>query len=1056
MPLRNLKRTDFHAIFDSPRGWDLYRDPGNPMESYLGLLVLFVIWLIIGPIIAMVNAAHAARVAEEAVKHLRELRERLASLEHRMRHVEGRSVLPVPEPVSVPAGEVGDEAGGILDAMAERDAVAEAAAEVPPLPPPPLPPPLLRPVVRVAFATEDWEAGQAPLPGQMEEREVPPKEPAETKEVFSLERFMGVKLFAWLGGVAMFFGVIFFVKYAFEHKWIPESVRVALGFVTGAGLLAGGLLTHRLPRYRVLAQAFCATGVLILYGVTYAARAYYHFDVFGPVFTFVLMSLITLVAFLVAVRLEALVVAVLGMLGGFLTPVLVNTGQDNVIGLFGYIALLDIGLLAVSRHGRWRFLTSAAAAGTVLTQIGWYGTFFVRGRYFEDTKTLIPMGIAVFFVAVFLTGVWLDHRRRETDEHGAGAVLGLAGAAMLFAFALLGFEQVAGRCFQLYGFVLLIQLAVIAVVAARPQLGVAQVVAAGLAFLHLAMWSMAYLTAGNLTGALALYLIFGALHAVVPVVLARRLPDRTAVMPRQAGQWVAPLVLLLMLVPLLHLSPVPLVIWAAVLMVDLLVIGLAVATGAMMPVLTSLVLTMAVAGLWLLRVPAKVDSLMPFLGVITGFAVVFALAGRWLHRGKPAEGEEPSPDMLAAAILPVCSGLLPFALLILALLQLPVANPSPVFAVALLMVALLSGLAVIGKQGMLVLAALIATLAVEAVWHANHFRTEAPLVGLAWYLGFYTLFLVFPFVFRKACAGLAAPWIASALSGVGHFLLVHDLVKRAWPNKMMGLVPLAFAVPALVALYAVIRALPGMDSNNRSRMAWFGGAALLFITLVFPIQFDRQWLTVSWALEGALLLWLFRRVPHPGLQLTGLALLAITFLRLTFNPAVFTDYPRSGTAIINWHLYAYGVVAAAQFLGGWWFTDPTGKLDEFKPRGVLFALGGVLLFLLLNIEIADYFTQPGDRCIAFRFGGDFARDMTYSIAWGLFSLGLLGMGIWKESRHARFAAIGLLVVTLLKVFLYDMSKIESIFRIGALVGVAIIAFFASFLYQRFFDRTKLS
>ena len=69
---------------------------------------------------------------------------------------------------------------------------------------------------------------------------------------------------------------------------------------------------------------------------------------------------------------------------------------------------------------------------------------------------------------------------------------------------------------------------------------------------------------------------------------------------------------------------------------------------------------------------------------------------------------------------------------------------------------------------------------------------------------------------------------------------------------------------------------------------------------------------------------------------------------------------------------------------------------------------------------------------------------------------MLGMGIWKESKHARFAAIGLLGLTLFKVFLFDMREIESIFRVDALVGVAVIAFLASFLYQRFFDRAKLS
>ncbi len=82
--------------------------------------------------------------------------------------------------------------------------------------------------------------------------------------------------------------------------------------------------------------------------------------------------------------------------------------------------------------------------------------------------------------------------------------------------------------------------------------------------------------------------------------------------------------------------------------------------------------------------------------------------------------------------------------------------------------------------------------------------------------------------------------------------------------------------------------------------------------------------------------------------------------------------------------------------------------------------------------------------------------MAYSIAWGLFSLALLCMGFWKGSKHARYAAVVLLVITLLKVFLHDLAAIQNIFRIGALVGVAVIAFIASFLYQRFFDRSNAS
>ena len=56
---------------------------------------------------------------------------------------------------------------------------------------------------------------------------------------------MGAKLFAWIGGLALFLGIAFFVKYSFEHNLIPPELRIAIGFVVGASLVVGGLLLKR-------------------------------------------------------------------------------------------------------------------------------------------------------------------------------------------------------------------------------------------------------------------------------------------------------------------------------------------------------------------------------------------------------------------------------------------------------------------------------------------------------------------------------------------------------------------------------------------------------------------------------------------------------------------------------------------------------------------------------------------------------------------------------------------------------------------------------------------
>src|SRR5262249_31981285 len=257
------------------------------------------------------------------------------------------------------ANDVSNRLGKLEHQMAqllrEREAGRSTALPMvavtapPPSPRQPLPPPVEQEVARpVEKAPGDPE----PVPMF--------KAPVVSVPTINWEQFMGVKLFAWIGGLALFFGVAFFVKYSFDNNLISPALRMAIGFVTGLGMLCGGVVLTR-RNYRTLSQTMCATGVAILYAVTYACRSVYHFEFFAAIPTFLLMALITSSAFLLSVRLNGKVVAILGMVGGFATPILLSTGQDNPLGLFGYIAILDAGLILVAMHRRWLFLSGMAA-----------------------------------------------------------------------------------------------------------------------------------------------------------------------------------------------------------------------------------------------------------------------------------------------------------------------------------------------------------------------------------------------------------------------------------------------------------------------------------------------------------------------------------------------------------------------------------------------------------------------------------------------------------------------------------------------------------------------
>jgi hypothetical protein len=966
------------------------------MEFLVLLIIGLSIAIVVLPFVALAKANSAKRMVDN-------LATRLSSLEDEV-HGLGRHAIPAPE--------------------------SEAALAVVKTVPPPLP------ITTPVPIAQEKKSVPPPLPERFAKVSVS-KVAAPARPPINWEQFMGAKLFAWIGGLALFLGVAFFVKYSFEHNLIPPELRVAIGFVVGVSLLIGGLLLKR-KENAVTAQTLCATGILVLYAVTFACRSYYHFAFFGLIPTFLLMTLITGVAFLLAVRLNAIVVAVLGIAGGFLTPVLLSTGQDHPLGLFIYIALLDIGLVALAQRQRWNALAILGAAGTVLMQFAWVTTFFVSEKYFANNKILIAMTVFAGFQALFLAATAWAKGAGKVNRELLISAFAMAAVAMFAAFYFLSFQSIAQRPALLFGYLVVVDLALLALTVLETSTLIAQLLAGFTVFALLSIWTGNQLTNGNLYIALGFYFAFALFHTAAPIALQRLrkmdIPWWDQVFPAFA--------LLLVLIPIFQLTELSLVVWPFVLIVDLVAIVLALTTATLLPVIAVLVLTFVAVGAWLWRIPSELTGLPTALFTLAGFAIFFFVATTWTaHRAKP--GEKTSTQV------PALSATLPFLLLIMVTARLPLANPSPVFGLGLLLIILLFGMSAILSLALLPAVALVSVLALEHAWHFRHFDPTRATLPLLWYLGFYALFTIFPFIFHRKFAGKTIPWTAAALAGPLHFYLVYQLIRAVHPSGVSGLVPAAFALAPLIGLYVLIKRTPLTSAARNAQLALFGGATLFFITLIFPIQFDRQWITVGWALEGAALCWLFHRVPHPGLRLTGVALLVVVFVRLALNPAVLSYHPRAAFPIFNWYLYTYGIAMVCLFAAARWLAPPRQLILGRNALPLLYTLGTVLAFLLVNIEIADYFSTSGTVALTFQFSGNFARDMSYSIAWAVFALLLLIVGMRRQIAAVRYASLGLLGLAVLKLFVHDLSRLDQLYRISAFVVVAIIAMVASFLYQRF-------
>lgn len=260
-----------------------------------------------------------------------------------------------------------------------------------------------------------------------------------------LEMRIGGNWLSRIGIIAIVLGVGFFLKYAFDNQWIGPRGRISLGVMSGVGvLMAGERLRAR--GYRTYAHSLSGGGILILYLSIYAAYAFYRLIGHAP--AFLLMVAITGTAVLLAARYTALPVAALGLIGGFLTPVLLSTGTDNEAGLFGYIAVLDAGVLALAYYKQWRSLNHMAFTATALMFAAW-----MLEWYGAEKLWLTVFFLTLFFLLFSLLGV-LHNVLLQRPAEWLDVSLIAASASLYFgtSYALL---EAAGYGFTLGSFAVL-------------------------------------------------------------------------------------------------------------------------------------------------------------------------------------------------------------------------------------------------------------------------------------------------------------------------------------------------------------------------------------------------------------------------------------------------------------------------------------------------------------------------------------------------------------------------------------------------------------------------
>jgi len=297
------------------------------------------------------------------------------------------------------------EARRALETLATETATPPRAHE-PETPPPVQPPRVERPAPASREPIHDTEP---PAPAREPVRVALPRRAVRQNFEPSIVEKLFTKAWTWfttgnvpvkVGVVLSLFGVGFLVKEGIDRQWLvlPLEFRLMGVALFGIGLLVLGWRLR--VKNRTYALSVQGGGIGVLFLVIYASYGIY--KLLPSTLTFGLLVAVTAAAIALAVLQDSRALAVLGIFGGFMAPVLASSGSNNHVALFSYYAILDVAILVIAWFKAWRPLNVLGflftfGIGTLWGIEGYTPEKFATTEPFLVLFTLLYLVIPVLF-----------------------------------------------------------------------------------------------------------------------------------------------------------------------------------------------------------------------------------------------------------------------------------------------------------------------------------------------------------------------------------------------------------------------------------------------------------------------------------------------------------------------------------------------------------------------------------------------------------------------------------------------------------------------------------
>jgi uncharacterized membrane protein len=881
------------------------------------LFSLIIVLVIAFPVLAIVGLVLAVGARER----IRRLELRLAGLEGRLAGLAGETSSPAP--VAPPVPEV------LPTASQPWAKIEEAAPPLAPAEPP---------------------------------AAVPAAPAAPAKPAISLEERFGTQWVVWAGGIALALGGFFLVRYSIEQGWFGPAARVVLAGIVALALIAAGEWTRRreiitgiagLPKADI-PSILTAAGTAIAYADVYAAYALYGF--IGPAVAFVLLGLVAL-GTLAAALLHGPALAGLGLIGAFLTPLIVSTEEPNYWALYLYLAVVTAASFALARARLWRWLAVTAVIASVLWTFPGLGDLQALPPHAFHVAAGFTLA-ALLIVSGFLFGP--DAARGEIDAVSSAALVAYLFASMLLVLAS-GHDQLA-----LTLFVVLVT-STLAIAWRSDAVAVAVPAAAILVTLIFLHWSLDFdVSALGLPSGPAPDSLWKPEHYLfgTPLTLGAAFALLFGVFGFLAqGPDERPLVS---------------VLWA----------GSAVAA----PIAIVIALYWRIAGF---------DRSIPFASAAVVLAGLFALAAEALSRRSGEPGSDAASAIFATG------------------------------SIASLALALSLGL----EKGWLTVS--LALMVPGIAWVAE----KRPLPALRWLAAAVTAGVLGRIGWDPRIVGDAVgttPIFNWLLYGYGipaaSFWLAGYMLRRHAddvPTRIVQSAAILFTV-LLIVLEVQHYITGGVPYASGSELAETALDVSLLLAVVIGLERVRL-------KSGSV-------VHDWGARLLAAVVFVVIVVNLGLlaNPA--SNSEDVGGSFINLILLGYGLPAVLAGVLSRITRETRARWYSLTALGVALALA--LAYLTLEVERLYH----GPVLTAGSISD--AEQYTYSAVWLAFGVVLLAAGIFLRSLPLRIASAAVVMLTVLKVFLIDMSDLTGIYRALSFLGLGAVLIGIGWFYQRLlFPRT---